>query len=324
MPADPAEYDSLKAGIQSRLERLEYETQWRLVLDSLNERFGLVVDSAALSAIRADSANFFTPDFAVGSDRPIISLGGETRVTDEELRKSIGHRAMTSGIKAFSLLLRSGVDEFCQKIVLTAAAHADGYDGDPAVLTEIDRMMDSALVDMYLSEIVAPRIAFKRSEFETYYRENLEDFARPDELQFDRVLVDSEAVAIELYQRLRDGADLRWVSEHYDVTVAGPSESAEWLPTTVLPETVRHEVDSLRLGGYVAPRFTDQGWLILRLKARKPGGTLTPDEAEPEIRRVMFQRKFDAELDHVLSILRENSQIEYREDAISEYFGDGL
>lgn len=324
VPADPAEYDSLKAGIESRLERIAYETQWRRFLDGLNVRFGLAVDTSALAAIHADSASLFTPDFTTGTDRPVITLAGETRVTDEQLRTRISHRAMTSGIKAFFLLLGNTIDELCQRIVLTTAAHADAYDEDSVVVREVDRVMDSALVAMYLNEIVAPRITFLRSEFESYYRENLHDFARPDQVQFERVLVDSEGVALELYGRLRDGADLGWVSERYDVTVSSPAESAEWLPLTALPEIVRQEVDSLRIGEYTTPRKIDQGWLILRLRARQPMGTLSLDEAEPEIRRVMFQRKFDAELDQVLSILKENSQIEYREDAISEYFGDGL
>jgi len=322
--ADPDEFDSLKVGIESRLERLEYETQWGLFMDGLKERFALVVDSASLAALRADSADLFTPDFSVGTDQPIITLGQETRVTDEDLRKSIGHQAMTSGIKAFSLLLRNVVDEIGQKLVLTAAAYADGYDADPVVIREYNRTMDSALVATYLEEIVAPRITFRRSEFEAYYREHLQDFARPDQVQLDRVLADSEAVAVELYERLRDGADLRWVSEHYDAEIAGAKESAEWLPVTTIPDPIREEVDQLRIGEYITPQQTDQGWLILRLKARQPGGTMSLEEAEPDIRRVMFQQQFDAELDSVLSILKENSEIEYREEAIAEYFEDGL
>ena len=62
--------------------------------------------------------------------------------------------------------------------------------------------------------------------------------------------------------------------------------------------------------------------MILRLKARREGQPAPLDEVEPRIREVMFQRKFNAELDSVLGMLKQHSDIQYDEKAIQAYFGD--
>ena len=133
---------------------------------------------------------------------------------------------------------------------------------------------------------------------------------------------DSAQTAQTVYGLLKDGADFRYVSRQYNAKVATVEESTEWLNVSHLPDTVQKEVSALRIGGCTSPHQTDDGWLILRLKARREGQPAPLDEVEPRIREVMFQRKFNAELDSVLGMLKQHSDIQYDEKAIQAYFGD--
>ena len=45
------------------------------------------------------------------------------------------------------------------------------------------------------------------------------------------------------------------------------------------------------------------------------------DKVELEIRKVMFQRKFNENMDRMLTLMKDNSEIIYFEDRITSYLG---
>jgi parvulin-like peptidyl-prolyl isomerase len=65
------------------------------------------------------------------------------------------------------------------------------------------------------------------------------------------------------------------------------------------------------------------GWLIFKLDGRRPGEVKSLDDVEMQIRQVMFQRKFNEELDRYLDLLREGSEIVLMQAKIDRYFGRG-
>jgi peptidyl-prolyl cis-trans isomerase C len=323
LPTDTADFEDARGRIERWLKKRESARAWKVFVDEQKDRVGVEVDSMALGMIRADSGGLFTQGFSQGSDRVVVRLGDGSSVTDEELRREIGHAAMTAGTLPFNALLSQSLDDIVEERVLLAAALTDGYDELPVVLDTYNRSMDSALVETYIQETVAPRITFRRDEFETYYQGHLDEFTRPARAQFDRMIVDSASVAIEIYERLGEGADFQYLARQYGVRLAKPTEVAEWLSVTTFPDTVQREINALRIGECTSPQHTTDGWLILKLKAREPGGTLPLEEVETRIRSAMFQSKFNEELDNVIALLKENSVIEYNEEAIDQYFGSG-
>jgi parvulin-like peptidyl-prolyl isomerase len=321
-PADSTEFDSARPAIESWLNKQGATRQWDVFVASLREQFEMSVDTTALAAIEADSMALYSPGFSEGTGRVLMRTGAGVQVTDSEFRKEMGHLAMSSAGSLFHDLYRNTLSKFNEMLVLVSAANRDGYDKLPEVLDTYDRSLDSALVEIYIKETVLSRLTFRHDEFETYYQEHLDDFKTPDECQFDRMTIDSAQTAMEIYRLLLEGADFRYVSRQYDTRVTSIDESGEWLDLSRLPDAIRQEITGLRIGECTSPHQTGEGWLILRLKARRAGQTAPLDQVEPKIREAMFQRKFDEELNGVLSMLKEHADIRYDEKAIQEYFGD--
>lgn len=321
LPADAAEFDATRPKIESWLTKEEAGRRWDAFVDSLHGLLSFTVDSAGLAEIASDSVNLFTPEFAQGTDRVLLRTSEDKQVTDDDFRTEIGRLAMSSVGLPYQGLYQNTLLKLNEMLVLLSVTYRDGYDQLPEVTESYKQSLDSALVEMYVAQTVLPRITFRRDEFEAYYQEHLADFERPDECQFDRMMIDSAQTAQEVYRLLKDGADFRYVSRQFDTKVATVEESTEWVNVSHLPDTVQKEVNALRMGECTSPQQTGDGWLILRLKDRREGQPATLDEAEPRIREIMFQKKFNAELDKVLGMLKEHSDIQYDEEAIQAYFG---
>ncbi len=322
-PADTSELAMVRPQIESWLKQQANERQWQKFLAPLRERYPMTIDSTVLDRIRADSADLFTPSFSMGSKDPVMTIGESVTITETEFRSELGRGAMNAATTPFPELLSQAIDRLEEKHILMAAARADGYMDRPDVLSAVEWSMDSALVEIYLAETVSPRIVFSREEFEQYYKDHPEEFRRPDRVRFDQMTVDSQSTAMEIYDRLQDGADFNYLGRQYDARMPKTGELADFVEVTTLPQSVQNEVNELDIGESTRPHATAHGWLILRLMGRKEGIPLPLKEVEARIRGIMYQTKFGEELDSVLAILKANSTIEYNEEAIEEYFGSG-
>jgi len=318
--ADPGELDTHRKRIASALRYLRNQLKWESFIDSLVETYPLAIDSTGLNDIRADSAKLFSRDFMHGTDRVLFQTGSGRTVTDDEFRRMISRTAMTMATAPFDSMMELAHRDVLKKLVLWSAARRGGYFDRPEVVRYRQQQRDSMLVETYLQETVVSRITFKREEFDDYYREHIDQFRYPNKYQFDRILVESEDTAREIYGRLADGADFYFVGRRYGARLSTPSEATEWLSLASFSDSIRNEIGALRTGQSTAPHRTTEGWLILRLKAQKEGEPRPMEEVEMRIREVMFQRHFSELLDETLDILKENSIIEYNEQAIERYF----
>jgi parvulin-like peptidyl-prolyl isomerase len=80
-------------------------------------------------------------------------------------------------------------------------------------------------------------------------------------------------------------------------------------------------LDTTPVGGSTEAFPVADGWVIFRVIERKQGEIMPPEDVEAEIRKVMFQKKFNENIDRLLTLLRDNSEIVYFEDRIANYLG---
>ena len=321
--ADTSEMDAQRPKIERVLREEKHARQWMTFLDSLTAQAGIIEDTAAMASIRADAANLFTPGFMQGTERPVYRSDEGLEITDASLRRAVSHTAMSMRTAPFDSILAATREEMLQEMTLAWAATRAGYRDRQDVIEACRHSLDSALVEVYLQQTVAPQIVFNHEEFEAYYQEHIDEFRRPTTCQFDRMTIDSEQTARDIAARLADGGDFYFVGRQFKVRLSTSEESAEWLNLQAFPDTVRQEIEALSIGASTAPYRTTEGWLILRLKGRKPGEPRPLADVEMRIREVMFQKKFSETLDGILKALKENAAIEYKQEAIDKYFGAG-
>ena len=66
------------------------------------------------------------------------------------------------------------------------------------------------------------------------------------------------------------------------------------------------------------------GWMIFKLVGVKPGAVPPMADVEMEIRKVIFQRKFNSYLDEHLELLRDHSEILKFDERIEAYLLSGV
>lgn len=319
-PADSQELDDHRKKITSVLQYYANERAWNKFVDSLLVLTPITEDAAGIADIRADSATLFSQGFMKGTDRPVFQIGGGEMVTDDGFRKEISHLAMTMATAPFDSIMGLAQRRIEEKLVLSKTADKAGYETQPELLRYVAHQRDSLLIERYLEETVVPQIVFNREEFNEYYRDHIDDFREPSQYQFDRIIADSQKTADEVSRRLAEGADFYFIGKQSGARVSTPAEASEWLTLATFPEQIQREIDTLAVGQVTAPHQTTDGWLILRLKARREGAPRPMADVEMNIREVMFQKKFAEILDKTLQILKDNSDIEYNDKAIDKYF----
>ncbi len=318
--ADPTELEQHRKKIVSVLQYYANERAWNGFLDSLLTKYPITEDAAVFAAIRADSATLFSQDFMNGTVAVAFRVGDGQTVTDDGFRKEISHLAMSMATAPFDSIWNLAQRRIEEKLVLSEAARREGYDTRPDLTRYLDHQRDSLLIERYLAETVVPQIVFNREEFDAYYRDHIDDFREPNQYQFDRIITDGEKTADEISRRLAEGADFYYIGKQFDAKVSTPAEAAEWLPLGTFPEQIQREIDTLTVGAVTLPHQTTEGWLILRVKAMRQGAPRPMEDVEMSIREIMFQKKFSEILDKTLKILKDNSDIEYNEQAIDKYF----
>ncbi|MDF1545818.1 MAG: peptidyl-prolyl cis-trans isomerase [bacterium] len=319
--ADTTELPPLLDGIKRALDKEHRLIAWEQLIDSLTQASAVRIDSLVLQDIQNDSALVFRSEFLEGSDRPLISASDFDGLTENELRRKISHKAMNASDKSFREILQLAISETSEQIVLNAAAKSLRTTEDPRVLEKVRKTADSLMIEEYLQENVVSKIEFNRDQFTEYYKEHSEQFRETGEIRlYDLQLKDEETAKIAM-ERLSEGADFGYVKKELGMTDGVVHNEDAWMKADQYPEQISAQLDSLAVGEYTHPLALTTGWVIFKVRDRRPGKLKSIEEVDMQIREIMFQREFTRMLDDVLATLKEHSDIKYFDDNIDAYFG---
>jgi parvulin-like peptidyl-prolyl isomerase len=319
-PLDDADLGEYEGEIRKYLRGAERERSWKRFVEDHLERTPIRVDSDVITRIVADSAKMFTADFVVRSDAPVLSIG-ETHVTEFDLRKALSHKAMSAALAPFDSLLSATIDAKKGDLVLRVAAKTGGWFDDESVLKAYRQERDEALIEAYLAEIIVSRIKFNRDEFREYYEQHVDDFRGPPQVLLGTIMVGTREEADEIVSRLNDGADFGYLRTQYARPGHDAIETEKWVSPEIFSGEMRDEILRLQVGQSSGAFEVAGGWLVFKLKNRRPGEVKTEAEVDPQLREIFFQKKFNELLDEHLALLKERSDIVLHEAAIDEYFG---
>lgn len=320
VPADISELPQQIDGIKKTINKERRTAAWARLIDSLSTEYSIEIDSSVLQDIQNDSTLVFRGEFLKGSDRPLISAVGIDGLTENEVRRKMSHKAMNASDKSFREILNLTVTEVSELMVLNAAAEFYGTINDPKVLDKMQKTEDSIMVESYLQEYVISRIKFNQDQFKEYYDANQDQFLEAGEVRLYDLQVADEETALLVMDRLKEGSDFKYVSTEFGVTDGIAHDEDEWLKADRYPEQISSQLDSLVAGEYTNPLRIATGWVIFKVRDRRPGTLNTLEDVDMQIREIMFHREFTRLLDEVLAILKEDSEIEYFDENIKAYF----
>lgn len=320
LPADQADLDEFRQPITSVLRLQASERSWQDFLAGLRADFTIEANPPVLARILADSALVLTGEFLREGSDPVLTCSDGSAVSETELRRAISHEAMQNAQSAFAPLLETARERIEKELLLEKAALREGFHQTPSAQAYYWQEWEQGLIQGYLAETITDPMVFNREEFESYYRQHEDRFRGPTEVKLDMLLLEDEKQAQEAARRLADGADFSFIRKQYKPGDSAPLGDSRFVPVSMFSDDIIEALDSLEVGQSSPALTIKTGWLIFQLKGRRPGQPLPLDDVEMKIRQVLFQEKFNAQLDERLDLLRERSQIVRWSDRIETYF----
>jgi EpsD family peptidyl-prolyl cis-trans isomerase len=321
VPADTAELAKFESYITSIIKLQKKSASWKQFMTDQRRGFRVTIDSIAVKQLVTQGSVRIDSAFLSGTERPIASVNDSVVATDRQLRQKIAHEAMSATNQPIDSVVNRVLNEQIDNAVLYRKTFQAEFDKQPSVVKKLAAARDSMLIEVYLRETVISKIAFSHQEFDQYYKEHQEEFRETDEYILKQVLFSRKELADSVVTLLEDGADFDFIANKYVEDPLNLIDKDQWVSLGSFPQQIQTDLANLSIGKTSKAYPTTDGWLVFKLKDRRPGKIKARSDAEMQIREIMFEKKFDEQMDKVLTTLKANSKIIFFNEAIDRYLG---
>lgn len=185
-----------------------------------------------------------------------------------------------------------------------------------------DRYRDQIKIRKLIEYEVNSKVSVLPSDAADYYNKHREEFLREEKRKVRHVLVkatddvDFELAKIEIeraYKALKEGADFAAVATEYS---QGPHKNEGGAMGYIARGEMLEELDSaifsLDVGEFSEPVKSSVGYHIFKVEDVTSSGYFSLEEAQPAIKRMLFQNKFKEKLREWLGELRSKAYIDIK------------
>lgn len=318
--ADPADFDAIRGRLQSVLAMRQREDLANELATELRMQHVVWVDEPLLAAITPglDANGRLVPTIP-DPDATVATVGDRTisAATYESalIKQWKNVRNSEAALVAKPIVL----DRMIAKELDAAEAIARQYDQTPEIRREVSAYERRLLVAEYLKEVVASKVRVSGEEIETYYEAHRDEFRRPPLLNVGQITVETEEEAHRIAELLRQGTDFAWLARRHSIDdFAEVGGNLGWVPATLGKEPFRGELRTAQVGEVLGPKDFVEGFVVARVEALEDQGHYELREVSGNIRSRVKNRKYLEELDRIITILRENSEIETYPDRMQQ------
>lgn len=198
-------------------------------------------------------------------------------------------------------LLSQSVRTLIIQQVLFKEATAAGWDKNPDVAAQIERVRQAALAESYLESVAkVPENYPSENEVQAFYESRKDTLALPRQLRLAQIFIaapESDKTAsekaksrvAEIAKSLKGGADFaelaRTSSEERESATRGGDLG--WLAETTIRPEIRSKVSTLAKGATTEPVKLDDGWYLVRVLDIAEPRTATLEEVRDRIVTVL-------------------------------------
>lgn len=214
--------------------------------------------------------------------------------------------SLAQGIPAGPELRASVRDNLIQQALIVQAAQSEGLDQNPLVQAQMALASQGALVRVWQQKVLAEQPITDAAVQQEYQIQMAQRGTQ--EWLIRHILVDQEALAQSLIQRLQQGADFALLASEHTVDPDSKAQGGVvgWVSQNQLvPEIVPivRQMQAPQL--WATPVRTERGWHVLSLQAFRPLAPLDADKIRPQLLELLAQKIIEQQL----SRLREKASI---------------
>ena len=175
------------------------------------------------------------------------------------------------------------------------------------------------IVQSLIDYFVSSRITLLTPEIEKYYNDHLADFSSPEEVTLSTIEIalkgDPQAAenrSNDIFRRLQQGESFPTLASQYSngATASKGGSIGTYLLSKLNSDTVKTIAD-LKEGEISKPQREKDDYVIYRIDSRKLSQVRPLEEVRNEIKGILYEQKFNPELDRYVSQLKEEAYIQY-------------
>ncbi|MCU9614476.1 peptidylprolyl isomerase [Caldibacillus lycopersici] len=209
-----------------------------------------------------------------------------TKITDMEIEKE--------GIE----VTQAEIDEEMQNYY----DYYGGEEGFKSVLEEsgadLDRFKQDVEQYIALNKILEKRIEITDEEIAAYFEENQASFAQAEQVEASHILVEDEATANEVLEKLTAGEDFAELAKTYslDTTTSEAGGELGYFSKGTMGDAFDEAAFALDIDAISDPVETDDGFEIIKVTDKKAAKDAElNDEVKEEIRSTLLNSKISEE-----------------------------
>ncbi len=178
--------------------------------------------------------------------------------------------------------------------------------------TSLDALKEELKSYLTLRKLLVPQIEITDEELKTYFDENKDSLGEAEQVKASHILVEDEATAKEIKQKLTDGADFAELAKEYS-TDEGTKENGGELGFFARGTMVTEFDDvafALPINEISDPVKTDYGYHIIKVEEKKEAKEANFDDSKEEIKETLIDQKLESEYSTWLEEKKKDYDIE--------------
>ena len=241
---------------------------------------------------------------------------------------------------------RAALDDLIDQTLLLQAAHAAKVSVQPeAIDREVMRMradypgksFDEALaegattreelreqvkiqltIEAFFASQVYARVAATDADVEAYYKAHADQFARPEQVHAEQILVSAPDTAKRIQSELRQGARFEELARKYSISPdAKVGGDLGFFARGVMPEAFDQTCFNLRPGQVSDVVPSPYGYHLFKLLEKRPAGMPALADIRPQVEATLRKEREQAAQRAEIDGLHKKAQIQINEKALA-------
>ncbi len=195
----------------------------------------------------------------------------------------------------------------------------DSYGGEEAFLSVLEANGASLTavkndVKSYIltEKLLKERVSITEEEMTTYFEENKDSYAQAEQVEASHILVEEEATANEVMEKLHAGGDFGELAAEYSTDTSNASSGGDlgYFGKGEMVEEFENVAFSLKIDEISSPVKTEYGYHIIKVSDKKEAADANYEESKDAIEEALFEEKISTEYYTWLAELEEKYSIE--------------
>ena len=249
----------------------------------------------------------------------VIARVNERMVTLTDFKRYLERNAGTELAQVTHEVASAMLDQFVEEIIVSEYAASHGVEVPSEKIAEAVRTQAGTTViekrdDMRREKLIADITAEipepGQDEIQTYYQQHQSEFRSGEEVRVRQILVNDEAIAKDIQQKLKAGANFGELSSAFSrAPNAKRGGEIGFVSRGEVPKMFEDQIFGLQPGQVSEIIGTDSSFHIFKVEERRPAGMLDLQAAAPLIRTRLREEAIRDRLAQLVTASRRDMNI---------------